>query len=200
MTRDEYMPIVIERFNEWYGDLHSQNEDRYIHEITRENIISMSEFDFTEFFYHFVEAGGSLQSGGHRYKFRFRHTIEENHTEFKNYVIRPFENDFDVEAWLFDERKQFSYFGIGIASIYLNRVNKHRYSVMNNKTQDSLRALEYDIPSTKNENCYRIVHEIQTELIEKYPIEINNYYRADALNEFIIGRQYITELNVLKSR
>jgi hypothetical protein len=69
--------------------------------------------------------------------------LEQIYDEFKRYVLKPFENGFDVEEWLFNE--SFKYFTKGIATIYLNRIDKDKYSIFNNKTIDALKALEYDL-------------------------------------------------------
>jgi len=64
MKRNEYMPIVLRDFEEWYkNDPHRKHEDYYLDTLTKENLISISKEDFKKFFYNFVKDGGKVQSG-----------------------------------------------------------------------------------------------------------------------------------------
>jgi DNA-directed RNA polymerase subunit RPC12/RpoP len=184
----------------WYELNHGQFEDYYLNNLTKENIESSSKDEFIEFFYRFAYDGGKIQSGGQRTANEFKNTTLENkYSEFKEYVLEPFSDTFDVEKWLFTKRKRFKGWGMGIASIYLNRVNKNNFSIINEKTINSLLFLEFNITKTIDSwNNYSEIHKIQTNLINEYPI-LKNYFMVDAINEFIIGEpKYENTLKELK--
>jgi len=199
MERKEYMPILLKKFEEWYNiDTHSTNEDYYSETLTKENLISMSKDNFIDFFYNFYENGGKIQSLGHIHSKQFKSEILKlQYNEFKSFVLEPFENNFNEKEWLFGERG-FKYFTKGTITIFLNRVNKYKYSIFNDKTIDTLNALGYNVKKQFNDENYSKVQSIQKELINDYNI-LNNFYKVDALNEFIIGKpKFIYELDELK--
>ncbi|MDR2965180.1 MAG: HNH endonuclease [Treponema sp.] len=200
MERKEYFYILLEEFYKWYEKNHGKFEDYYSEKITKENIESLSKDEFIDFFYDFTRDGGKIQSGGQRTVNEFkRNSLIKKYVEFREYILEPFSETFGIENWLFSKRSQFRGWGLGIASIYLNRVNKNKYSIINNKTIDSLKALGYNISETINSwKNYCLIHEIQTGLINEYDI-LNNYFIVDAINEFIIGKpKFKDELQKLK--
>ena len=199
MDRNNYLPILLADFEEWYkNSLHSENEGYYLNILTKENIASMSKIEFIDFFLNFFIDGGKIQTGGDRQKNLFANkTLEKNYDKFRNYVLRPFNNDFNLDDWLFNGNIE--YFRGGIATIYLNRINKNKYSILNKKTMNSLQALGYNVSTSFSRKNYYMVHNIQTGLMNEYS-NLVNYYKIDAINEFIIGApKYINELNNLKS-
>ena len=130
--------------------------------------------------------GGKVQSGGHRTSSRFRQTVEAQYDQFHPFILKPFDPDFDVEKWLAGT-KTFKHFGIGLATIYLNRVDKKRFPILNNKTADSLALFDISLPLDTVKR-YKAVIETQQQLMRWFP-QFDNFYRADALNQFLIGEE-----------
>ena len=126
-----------------------------------------------------------IQSLGQRGINKFRKTLNDNYENFRLFILEPFGKKFDLSDW-FKRIGNFKQFGIGIATIYLNRVNKDIYPIMNKKTIAALQKLGYNISTTTNFTNYKIVKKIQTELIKEFPI-LENFYITDALNHFIIA-------------
>jgi hypothetical protein len=177
---------LIDKFMEWFhNDNHSINEDYYKNIITKEFLSSMSKSDFIDFFTEFAAVGGKIQSGGHRTKNLFRKTISDKYDSFKAYILSAFEPNFKVNDWL-ESTKNYNYFGSGLATIFLNRVDKKRFLIVNDKTEDSLELFGIKLP-VKLGNRYEEVRKAQMQLIDWFP-EIDNFFRADALNEFLIGQ------------
>lgn len=194
---------LMERFETWWeSDAHRTNMNRYDKTITKEYLSSLSNDDFINFFYEFVSVGGYVQSGGSRSKNLFRNTLEQNLKGFRKFVLLPFEENFSLENW-FNQIENYPYFGLGIATIYLNRVNKNKYSIMNNKTLSALKKLGYPISSTKNWGTYLAVFYIQKELLRAYK-NLKNFYKVDALNHFIIavdsGYEFVSEFQNLSKK
>ena len=176
---------LISHFVKWYdNDPHSRNEDYFIHTITHGNLSKMPRNEFIQFFYNFVAEGGKIQSGGDRQKNRFKETIESSFESFNNFALEPFSSTFDLTNWL-NRVNEFKHFGFGSATIYLNRIDKNKYCIVNNKTQDALKELGFHL-STDMVKCYFEVNEAQKSLIKQYPV-LSNFYKADALNHFIIA-------------
>jgi hypothetical protein len=147
MERNNYMPMLLNEFQARYERKRGRNEDFYKKIIVKNQIIG--------FFYRFIEDGGKVQSCGNRTKNLFRNeTLENNYNAFRAYVLEPFSGNFNVKNWLFYKNSQIRYFGIGISTIYLNRIDKNRYPILNNKTLKGLQQLDFDIPSTKTWKNY----------------------------------------------
>jgi len=91
-----------------------------------------------------------------------------------------------VAKWL-TGTKAFNYLGIGLATIYLNRVDKKRFPILNNKTADSLALFNIALSSDIVKR-YKTVLDSQQQLIDWFP-QFDNFYRADALNQFLIGEE-----------
>ena len=200
MERNEYFDILLEEFSEWFVNHHGKFENFYSTKVTKEYIESLSKEDFINFFYNFAYDGGKIQSGGQRTANGFKNnTLVNKYSEFREYVMEPFSDTLDVKKWLFYKSGRFYGWGPGIASIYLNRVNKNKYSIINNKTIESLKVLEYKISETINTwKNYSLIQKIQTDLINEYDF-LKNYFVVDAINEFIIGKpKYKNKLAKLK--
>ncbi|NLT50470.1 MAG: hypothetical protein GXX85_06085 [Ignavibacteria bacterium] len=186
MDINAFLSKAIIEFEKWYeNDEHRNNINAYDGKITKEYIESLTNNEFVDFFYEFVSEGGKIQSGGYRTKNLFREYLESNLESFKNFILEPFSNNFNFDNW-FNRINEFNYFGIGIATIYLNRINKDIYSVLNNKTLKALREIGYNISLTKNLKNYKEVNEIQIKFTKTYSF-IDDLYKADALNHFLIG-------------
>ena len=186
MNRTEYLTKIIGKFQKWYvSDMHSNNINYYKNTISKEYLESLSKKDFKDFFFHFVSDGGMVQSGGDRGKNEFLKTLNDNFEKFRTFILEPFEIKFNLTDW-FKRIGNFKEFGVGIATIYLNRINKDIYPIMNNKTIEALKKLGYNISTTKNFSNYELVKKYQTALIKEFPI-LENFYKADALNHFIIA-------------
>jgi hypothetical protein len=178
---------MIDAFLNWYqSDPHSKNEDYYRETITRDHLSRLSKTDFIDLFYKFAHEGGQVQSGGYRTSGNFRKMVEANYDQFHSFVLRPFDTNFDEAKWL-AETKDFKYFGIGLATIYLNRVDKKRFPILNNKVADSLALFDISLPSDMVKR-YKAVLDAQQQLISWFP-QFDNFYRADALNQFLIGEE-----------
>ena len=88
MELSTFFPKIVIEFEKWYSvDEHSKNIDIYEKFITKENIESLSNNDFIDFFYKFVEDGGKVQSGGDRTKNAFKKFIENNLHSFKSFIL-----------------------------------------------------------------------------------------------------------------
>lgn len=176
---------LIDAFFDWYkGHRHSTNEDHYAGVFTQDNLAKMSRDAFVEFFFEFARDGGKLQSGGARTAGRFRRTMQERLDEFRAYALEPFQDGFDEVSWL-ERSKPFAGFGQGLATIYLNRIDKSRFAILNNKAAEAVELLGVDVPAGLGAG-YRAVRDAERQLIEWYP-EFENFYRADALSQFLIG-------------
>lgn len=186
MDRKLYLEKIIDEFEDWWKhDPHSSNMDFYQNTITASILASLSDKKLVDFFYDFVSEGGRVQSGGDRTKNRFRNTAEENIDRFRRFVLKPFQVEFSLEDW-FMQLDDYPGFGVGIATIYLNRVDYGKYPIMNNKTLKALSRLGYKISSSKNWTNYRLVKKYQDHLINDFPT-LQNYYKADALNHFLVA-------------
>jgi hypothetical protein len=179
---------ILEAFEKWYkSDYHKNNEDYYSDTLTLENLSGMSKKEFEDFFLEFANEGGRIQSGGYRTAGNLLKAVHDDYRSFKSKIIEPFNNDFDVYNWL-NWAKDFPYFGKGIATIFLNRLNKTKFAVVNNKSIEAYEMLGYTIKRNPLEKTYEDIYNAQTDFIKRFP-EIKNYYKADALSQFIIGEE-----------
>lgn len=186
MNREKYLKEIIDEFQEWYiPNNHNKNIDYYKETITKDYLQTLSKNDFKKFFTNFIYEGGKVQSGGERSKHKYIATLNNDYSNFKSFVLEPFDKNFNLQDW-FKRIDEFNGFGIGIATIYLNRVNTDVYPIMNNKTINASNKLGYQISSTKNFTNYELVKKIQTYLITQFPV-LENFYKADAFNHFIIA-------------
>jgi 5-methylcytosine-specific restriction protein B len=177
---------IIVAFGKWFeNDPHSRIEDFYKNSITYEALSQLSQNEFEVFFLEFVKQGGKIQSGGARTANQFIQTVHQNFSEFRKRVLDPFNSDFDVFEWL-KWSENFKFFGKGLATIYLNRVDKSKFVIVNNKSIDAYKKLGYKVSTTPLERIYKDLLTAQTDLIKKHP-ELNNFFRADALSHFLVG-------------
>jgi len=178
---------LIDSFIEWYEkDPHSKQEDAYSGKITKEDLSGLNKEQFINFFSDFSLEGGKVQSGGKRTYKRFTDTISGNQYEdFRKFVLSSFESGFDASQWL-EQVKSFKHFGEGLATIFLNRVDKKRFVIVNKKSQLALKKLgikKFPVDISKR---FELVHEAQTQLLSWFP-SLDNFYRVDALMHYIAG-------------
>jgi len=186
MDRKLYIEKIINEFEDWWiNDPHSSNMGFYKTTITDSRLASLSNKEFVDFFYGFVSEGGRVQSGGERTKNRFRNTVEKDIERFRKFVLKPFQVKFSLKDW-FLQLEDYPGFGVGIATIYLNRVDYNKYPIMNNKTLKALNKLGYKISSSKNWTNYELVKKYQDNLLNDFST-LQNYFKADALNHFIVA-------------
>jgi len=164
MDRKTYLNKIISEFENWWiNDPHSSNMDFYKDLISYSHLTSLLDKEFVDFFYEFVSDGGHVQSGGDRTKNKFRDTVLANFKSFKQFVIEPFQEKFSLKDW-FLKLDNYPGFGVGIATIFLNRIDYKRYPIMNNKTLKALNKLGYRISSSKNWTNYELVKKYQDNL------------------------------------
>lgn len=176
---------LVDAFLQWYeNDPHAKQEDYYADKISAELLAGLSQEQFIEFFFQFAREGGLVQGGGYRTAPLLKQSISGNFDEFQEFVLQPFSEDFDEISWL-SHITQFKGFGPGVASIYLNRVNKNRFAILNNKAIKAMELFGIVLPTAVDQR-YVIVRDAERQLIEWYP-EFENLYRTDALTHFLIG-------------
>jgi MoxR-like ATPase len=178
---------LMDAFLSWFlNNPHSAQEDHYAGKLTQANLSQMDREQFIEFFYQFAREGGHVQSGGHRNASRFRATVEEKYNEFRAFVLDPFTRLFNEIEWL-PRIQHFPHFGVGLATIFLNRVDKKRFAIINNRAIEAVELLDVSVPAVLGRR-YQAVRDAWRHLIEWYP-EFDNFYRADALSQFLIGEE-----------
>ncbi len=179
---------IIIGFEEWYkSDIHSNNEDYYRSTITLKNLSNLKRDGFIEFFSDFANDGGMVQSEGYRNAGRFISNVNKNYNSFRRKILEPFSPDFKLDEWI-EWAEKFKYFGKGLATIYLNRVDKNRFVIVNNKSIQAFRELGFNIKETNLKQTYHDIFDAQSDLIIKFPI-LKNYYKTDALAHFLIGTE-----------
>ena len=177
---------IIEAFEKWsITDFHSEIEDFYSSVLTAENISKLSQQEFEDFFLVFAKEGGKIQSGGARTANRFIKNVHENFLVFKQRILAPFNSNFDLHEWL-RWAESFNFFGKGLATIYLNRVDKNKYVIVNNKSIEAYTKLGYNIAKNSLDRTYQDLLFAQSDLIKKFPI-LRNFFKADYLAHFLIG-------------
>lgn len=176
---------IIEAFLKWFEkDQQREYEDYYPDLKTRDFLSNLSRADFVEYFFQFAREGGKIQSGGVRTAGKFQEMVENNFEKFRDYILMPYEPDFIVDNWL-DAIPNFKFFGSGVATIYLNRVDKNRFVIVNNKSQEALKKLGFEIKGDLK-SVYHSIEMAQSELLGRFPV-LGNFYRTDTLNHFLIG-------------
>lgn len=180
---------IVTAFNQWYqNDKHSAQEDYYKETFTYEYLQQLSKDDFIEYFYKFADEGGRIQSGGDRTKDRFKENIIKNYEEFQKNIFEIFSDTFNLESWL-GWADSFSYLGQGLSTIILNRKDKYKYAIVNEKSINGLKALGYDIKKTGAlYQKYIAIYRIEKEILTHFP-ELDNFYIIDAMMHFIAGTE-----------
>lgn len=178
---------ILDAFLAWFAtDAHAEREDQYHGLVTRAYLEQLDRDQFTEFFFQFAHSGGHVQSGGHRTAPKFRETIKASFTKFRAFVLEPFDDKFDELLWL-GRCSEFSYFGKGIATIYLNRIRPTEYAILNQKAVEAMQLLGVAVPSGTVPQ-YEAVRDAEKELLASHP-QFKNLFRVDALTHFLIGTE-----------
>lgn len=184
MDKKAFLMNLMNEFEDWWNeDQHKSNMDYYKNIITASHLASLSDHDFLAFIFKFVSEGGKVQSGGHRSINTFRSMVGNNVNSFKMFMLTPFQVDFSLKEW-FLKLDKFPGFGVGIATIFLNRIDANKFPIMNNKTLKALNKLGCRISPSKNWRNYELVRKYQNDLINEFPT-LHDFYKADALNHFI---------------
>lgn len=180
------MDEFIKAFIEWFrNDNHSRIEDFYSDKITSEKLRQLSKDEFIEFINQFAREGGKIQSGGYRTAPQLIENVNKKYEEFREKILEPLTSGFNLDSWL-QWCDSFPFFGKGLATIYLNRVNKQKFVVVNNKSIDGLKKLGYKIPSANLQSQYNAILAAEKNLLEKYS-SLENFFRVDAMMHYIIG-------------
>lgn len=178
---------LVDAFFGWFEhDHHSQGEDHYKQIITRSNFSVLTKEQFIDFFKKFADEGGLVQSQGYRTATMLMASIEANYDSFRSFIMEPFEVGFDDVQWI-SRINNFKGFGKGIATIYLNRVDKTRFAILNNKSENGIDLFGLKLPTDLTKR-YQAVRDAQRQLIDWYPA-FDNFFRTDALMHFLIGEQ-----------
>ncbi len=176
---------LVEAFFKWFhADPHSENEDYYVGTITAENLKKMQRAEFIDFFSQFAKEGGKVQTGGERTSSMLKDTMEKKYDKFRSFVLEPFSENFQVTEWL-ENIEKFKGFGAGIATIYLHRVDKKRFAIVNEKAKEAVRLFAVQVPSNVPK-AYKAIRKTWEQFIQWYP-EFDNFYRTDALSHFLIA-------------
>ncbi len=180
------MEEFVKAFLEWFrNDPHSKSEDYYYGIIDYDYLKNLSREEFIKFIDQFARDGGKIQSGGYRTAPMLIRNVNQRYDEFREKILEPFTQNFNLYSWL-QWCEGFPYFGKGLATIYLNRVNKNKYVVVNNRSVVGLKKLGYKIPSVNLINQYDSIFEAEQNLLQKYP-SLQNFFRVDAMMHYLTG-------------
>src|SRR6056297_2353163 len=92
---------LVQKFNDWYtNNKKYENRSYYNDKIDKNYLKSISKNKFISFFISFYAEGGKVQSGGERQLSRFKSMINKNYENFKEFVLQPFSDDFNLNEWL----------------------------------------------------------------------------------------------------
>lgn len=184
---DANLNLTIEAYYNWFlQSTHRKIEDDYPELKDGAYLTNLNRDEFVDFFFRFAQVGGKIQSGGYRTAGSFKKTIEANFDLFRDFVLEPYSVDFNLDSWL-GRINNFKFFGGGIATIYLNRIDKHKFAIVNNKSRDGIKAMGYAIKGDLVEQ-YHCVESAQKDLMAKFSL-IKNYFMADSINQFLIGEK-----------
>lgn len=176
---------LIGAFENWYSaSVNRQNEQLYEDTMNLDYLKGLSKGNFIDYFFNFANSGGGIQSGGHRKAPLFKETLTDNYREIKAFLLEPFNNNFNPTDWL-KRINEFNGLGSGLATIYLHRINKKKYCVVNQKSKEAFKKLGYQIAGNLGES-HKLIVEASTKLIQTFP-SLANFYKTDALTHFMIG-------------
>jgi hypothetical protein len=183
----QWLKPLIEAFNKWYaGSGHLQNEDSYNDTLNLEYLNGLTKREFIQFFFDFARDGGGIQSKGYRTAPRFLDSLKADYNNKRRFLLKPFSDDFDVVSWL-DQTSDFKGFGQGLATIYLNRIDKTRYCIVNNKSTQAFKKLGFELKGGLS-RLFASIKDASTKLIEAFP-SMENFYKTDSLTHYIIGEE-----------
>lgn len=153
-----------------------------------------------QFFSEFQLRGGGIQSGGGRDNPDFNTTLHGQWASMKPFLLEPFANDFNVEKWL-THLDDFSHFGRGCATIYLNRIAPEKYPVLNGKSVTAFEKLfRRKLPSNLVK-AYSVLMLATDMLMARYSSTFQDKTELDSFFHFIIavdtGEQAFTDFQML---
>jgi 5-methylcytosine-specific restriction protein B len=178
-------PELKEAFWAWYKtDPHEELEDHYAGQLTKENLERMDRDEFIGFFFEFAREGGKIQSGGQRTAPQLRDSLMKNYVVIRPFLMEPFADWFDEIDWI-QRSRAFTHFGLGFLTIYLNRINKTRFAIVNARSIEAMTRLGFKIPASKL-GRYAPVRDAESAIMVENP-DFKNFYQIDALTQFLIG-------------
>lgn len=185
---------LLNKFEDWYNKSeHTKNKDLYKNEITEAHLKSLNDNELIKFFIDFYKNGGGIQGGGARNASRFGKEITKHIEHFRKYILQPFQQEFDVSEWL-SQSSELSWFGAGIATIYLHRVNSAKYSIYNQKVRTGLSLLGTTLPNENDRSkLYSTLSNIHQNMLDEYS-EFDSYFTIDSFYQFIVGEPEGTKL------
>lgn len=184
---EEILDLTIKAYHNWFlQSTHRKIEDDYPELKDEAYLKNLNRDEFVDFFFRFAQVGGKIQSGGFRTAGSFKKTIEANFDLFRKFVLEPYSVDFNLDSWL-GRINNFKFFGGGIATIYLNRIDKHRFAIVNNKSRDGIKAMGYSVKGDLVEQ-YHCIESAQKDLMGKFSL-VKNFFMADSINQFLIGEK-----------
>ncbi len=149
-----------------------ENYAKYKDKINKYFIESLSASDFIDFILEFTKCGGGIQSLGELNNQKIKNWLHDSNKvgELKTFLLRPFEHGFDLNLWLDESNRNFRGMGIGIFSVYLNRINRKKFPVLNRSTADSLFELYLPINTSRQiKLSYNKLIDFTDKILEWYP-------------------------------
>jgi Cdc6-like AAA superfamily ATPase len=179
---------IIEAFLKWLkNDLHKKDEDYYKDTMHYEYLSNLSKEEFIEYFFQFAREGGKVQSLGWRTAGKFKENVIVHYDEFRTKILDIFSDGFNVFKWL-EWVDSFKNFGPGLSTIILNRIDKTKFAIVNNKSYEGLQKLGYNLSSRNLPEKYNSILEAEKSLLKEFPV-LDNFFRVDYMMHFIIGTE-----------
>ena len=178
---------VVDAFEVWYkSNPHSKSEEAYLNTINKEYLVNLSDKDFYDFIVQFGKEGGKIQSMGWRTTPKLEKLLKKDYKNFRTFLLKPFDKNFDELEWI-EKVDSFTGFGAGIATIYLNRIDKNKYCVVNDKSKSALLWLGFSIKS-KLKDEYIQIKNAELEIQKVFP-QLDSFFKLDAFTHFIKGEK-----------
>jgi predicted HNH restriction endonuclease len=179
---------AVKVFDLWYQSSKlKENEECYKTILTYQYLSTITDNELKEIFCTFAEQGGMIMYTSPSYKNAFQKNMEKEFDFFRQFILMPHTENFSLKIW-FDENNNRKYFGLGTASVYLNRVNRNKYPVYNGDTGRALNRLGFRIYKPNRGNYYQYYTKIigyQKYLLNSYPI-LDNFYKIQAFCWFLL--------------
>lgn len=139
-----------------------------------------------QFFSEFQLRGGGIQSGGGRDNPDFEATLHSQWALMKPFLFEPFADDFNVEKWLV-RLDDFSHFGRGCATIYLNRIAPEKYPVLNGKSVAAFEKLFRKKLPSNPVKAYPVLMLATDMLMTQYSSTFKDKTELDSFFHFIVA-------------
>ena len=179
---------LIDHFLSWFAEhvSHSTEIVAEYQQFSRNYFNSLPDQEFIEVMVQFAKEGGKIQSGGHRTAPMFREAISAQTSAFRQLILSMFDDNFKIEQW-WNHADSFKGFGKGLRSIFLHRVFPDRFAIFNNKSREAFQLLGL-LPQKESSSAfeYELIKQAAQKLIAYRPEQLN-FYRADALTEYLLG-------------